>query len=128
MSTTATRVVGARWLSSHATPNASPNGPEPTTDTADTAAPHDDASPAEKEQLRQRLYDQIIRVNQVRATIDSARTSLTETVPTRVQAGELGAQQIYAGQLFVMRGTADEPILQVPRRRLMHCVWPDGLV
>jgi hypothetical protein len=29
------------------------------------------------------------------------------------QAGELGAQQIYAGQLFVMRGTTDEPILQV---------------
>jgi ubiquinone biosynthesis monooxygenase Coq7 len=45
----------------------------------------------QEEKLRRHIYDRIIRVN---------------------QAGELGAQQIYAGQLYVLKGTPDEPILQ----------------
>lgn len=88
-----TAAISARWQSAQTSPSSEEaEAPGAPTADSDAAASHDAAAGSDgQERLRQRLYDQIIRVN---------------------QAGELGAQQIYAGQLFVMRGTTDEPILQ----------------
>lgn len=72
--TPATRPLGsaaisARWQSSQTSPSSEQaEAPEAPTADSDAAASHDAAAGSDgREQLRQRLYDQIIRVNQVRS-------------------------------------------------------------
>ncbi len=121
-----TAAISARWQSTQTSPSSKEaEAPEAPTADSDAAASHDAAAGSDgREQLRQRLYDQIIRVNQVRsaphhmfavcsACSGAHRVRCCGFSVCTFQAGELGAQQIYAGQLFVMRGTTDEPILQV---------------
>jgi len=76
----------------------------------------------QEEKLRRHIYDRIIRVNQVPCLNGSPFYKKMEqqeqyngarSLPLLGKAGELGAQQIYAGQLYVLKGTPDEPILQV---------------
>jgi len=75
----------------------------------------------QEEKLRRHIYDRIIRVNQVPCLNGSPFYKKMEqqeqyngarSLPLLGKAGELGAQQIYAGQLYVLKGTPDEPILQ----------------
>jgi hypothetical protein len=64
-----TAAISARWQSTQTSPSSKEaEAPEAPTADSDTAASRDAAAGSDgQEQLRQRLYDQIIRVNQVRS-------------------------------------------------------------
>ncbi len=63
--------------------------------------------------VRKQAYDQIIRVDQVGCVPHAPLFSYKLAQFPKHKAGERGAQQIYAGQLAILKNTSEGPIIQV---------------